>query len=328
MGALKHVGVVSWCTAIAACIGLFAWSGIDAIGNAVANAGWGMPFVALTRAATVALSGLAWWLLFPAQTRLRPRGAVLVRFVREGVNALLPLTQVGGDVIGARLLTFWAVPGPLAAVSIFVDVLMQAATLLLFAALGLVMLLALGADMTVARTVMTGLAVVAAIVVSLYLAQRAGGQRVLQFLLARLKDASNWRALGTVDAIGQSLSMIYTRKSNLLASGILHLAGWLAGVAEVLIVLSCMGHPVSVGEALVIESLVQFVRGAAFAIPGALGAQEAGLVILCGMFGIPPDQAFALSLIKRAADLVVGLPGLVALQVLEGKRLSAIIRAT
>jgi hypothetical protein len=46
------------------------------------------------------------------------------------------------------------------------------------------------------------------------------------------------------------------------------------------------------------------------------------------MFGIPPDQAFALSLIKRAADLAVGLPGLVALQVLEGKRLSAIIRAT
>lgn len=328
MGALKHIGVVSWCTAIAACIGLFAWSGIDAIGNAVANAGWGMPFVALTRTATVALSGLAWWLLFPAQTRLRPRGAVLVRFVREGVNALLPLTQVGGDIIGARLLTFWAVPGPLAAASIIVDVLMQAATLLLFAALGLVMLLALGADMTVARIAATGLAVVAAIVISLYLAQRAGGQRVLQFLLARLKDAGNWRALGTVDAVCQSLSMICTRKSNLLASGTLHLAGWLAGVGEVLIVLSCMGHPVSVGEALVIESLVQFVRGAAFATPSALGVQEAGLVMLCGMFGIPPDQAFALSLIKRAADLVVGLPGLVALQVLEGKRLSAIIRAT
>jgi uncharacterized membrane protein YbhN (UPF0104 family) len=122
--------------------------------------------------------------------------------------------------------------------------------------------------------------------------------------------------------------MIYARKSNLLASGVLHLAGWLAGVGEVLIILSCMGHPVSVGEALVIESLVQFVRGAAFAIPSALGAQEAGLVMLCSMFGIPPDQAFALSLIKRAADLAVGLPGLVALQVLEGKRLSAIIRAT
>jgi len=30
----------------------------------------------------------------------------------------------------------------------------------------------------------------------------------------------------------------------------------------------------------------------------------------------------ALSFVKRAADLVIGVPGLVALQVLEGKRLT------
>ena len=54
------------------------------------------------------------------------------------------------------------------------------------------------------------------------------------------------------------------------------MVGWLIGVAEVSIVLGCMGHPVTVAEALVIESLLQAVRGAAFAIPSALGAQEAG----------------------------------------------------
>ncbi len=69
--------------------------------------------------------------------RRRPGAAVLLRFVREAVNALLPLMQVGGDIIGARLLTFWAVPGPLAAASIIIDVLIQAATQFLFAALGL-----------------------------------------------------------------------------------------------------------------------------------------------------------------------------------------------
>jgi hypothetical protein len=41
------------------------------------------------------------------------------------------------------------------------------------------------------------------------------------------------------------------------------------------------------------------------------------------MFAIPPDQALALSLIKRAADLIVGVPGLIALQILEGGRLKA-----
>jgi putative membrane protein len=323
MGALKHVVVVAWCTGIAACIGLTAWSGIDAVGNAVASVGWGMAFVVLTRAASVSVAGVGWWLLFPARGRLRPRAAVLLRFIREAVNALLPLTQVGGDIIGARLLTFWAVPGPLAAASMIIDVLIQAATQFLFAALGLVMLVALGADMTVVGIAATGLALAVPMLGGFYLAQRGGGHRILHFVVARLKGDGHWRVLGTVDAVYQSLSMIYARRSNLVASSLVHAVGWVIGVTEVLIVLSCMGHPVTIGEALVIESLVQAVRGAAFAIPSALGAQETGLILLCGIFGIPPDQALALSLIKRAADLALGVPGLVALQVIEGERLTA-----
>jgi putative membrane protein len=326
MGSLKHVGIVAWCTAIAACIGLTLWSGIDAVGNAVASVGWGMAFVVLTRAATVSVAGAGWWLVFPASGRLRLRTAVLLRFVREAVNALLPLTQVGGDIIGAPLLTFWGVPGPLAAASIITDVLMQAVTQFLFAALGLVTLVALGADMTVAKIAAIGLAFVAPVLGGFYLAQGGSGQRILRFVLLRLKGDGNWRVLGTVDAVYQSLSMIYARRSKLAASGLVHMIGWLIGVTEVLVVLGCMGHPVTIGEALVIESLAQAVRGAAFAIPSALGAQEAGLILLCGIFGIPPDQALALSLIKRAADLALGVPGLIALQILEGERLTASYR--
>jgi putative membrane protein len=323
MGALKYVGVVAWCTGIVACIGLSAWSGIDAVGAAIASVGWAMPLVVLTRAATVAVAGAGWWLLFPAGGRLRLRAILLLRFVREAANVLLPLTQVGGDIIAARLLTFWAVPGPYAAASVIIDVLMQAATQFVFAALGLVMLVALGADMSVAGIAAAGLAVAIPALGGFYLAQRESGHRLLHFVLGRLKGEGHWRLLGTVDAVYQSLSMIYAQRSSLTASGLVHLVGWLIGVAEVLIVLKCMGHPVTIGEALVIESLVQAVRGAAFAIPSALGAQEAGLILLCGIFGIPPDQAVALSLIKRAADLVLGLPGLVGLQILEAQRLTA-----
>jgi hypothetical protein len=70
-----------------------------------------------------------------------------------------------------------------------------------------------------------------------------------------------------------------------------------------------------------IESLLHAIRGAAFAIPGALGAQEGGLVLLCAVFGIPPQHAIALSLIKRTADLVLGVPGLLGWQMLEWGRL-------
>ena len=322
-GALERIGLVAWCAGILASIGLTVWLGFADVGNAVASVGWGMPFVALTRVATISVAGVGWWLLLPASGHFKLRSALLLRFIREGVNTLLPLTQVGGDVVGARLSTFWAVPSSLATAGIIIDVLMQAVTQFLFAAFGLVMLVALAGDTTVTWIAATGLAFAIPMLAGFYLAQRRSGHRILYFALSCLKNDSKRRFLGALDAIYQKLSMLYARRTAVLASGQVHVLGWLIGTAEVWIALRFMGIPVSVNEAVVIESLVQAVRGAAFAIPGALGAQEAGLILLCGMFAIPPDQALALSLIKRAADLIVGVPGLAALQILEGGRLKA-----
>ena len=39
------------------------------------------------------------------------------------------------------------------------------------------------------------------------------------------------------------------------------------------------------------------------------------------MFGVPPDTALALSLVKRIPDLVIGVPGLMAWQAIEGRHL-------
>jgi putative membrane protein len=323
MGVLEHVGVVTWCAGIAACIALSVWFGFDDVAGALTSVGWGMLGVVLTRAVTVSIAGTGWRLLFPVSRPLRLRTAVLLRFIREGINTLLPFTQVGGDIIGARLLTFWAVPTPLGAASIIVDVLIQAVTQSLFAALGIMTLVVLGTDQTVAGAAATSLAVAGPTLGAFYLAQRGGGHRILHFMLKRLSGDSNWRLLGTVDAVYRNLSIIYAQRSALAGSGVVHMIGWLVGVAEVLIVLHCMGLPVTVGEALVIESLMQAVRGVAFAVPSALGVQEVGLIFLCGIFQIPPDQALALSFVKRAADLMIGVPSLVTLQILEGTRFTA-----
>ncbi len=74
-------------------------------------------------------------------------------------------------------------------------------------------------------------------------------------------------------------------------------------------------------QALVLESLGQAVRSAAFPVPGALVIQEGGFILLCGMFGIGAETSLALSLVKRVPDLVLGVPGLLGWQLLEGNRL-------
>src|SRR5215813_5427517 len=318
---IAQAGVFAWLTGIAAVGAVTIWIGLDSIAHAVASVGWGIALVIVVRAATVSVAGVGWWLLFPSKTRPQLGICVLLRFVREATNVLLPLAQVGGDLIGAGLLTLYAVPGALAAASVIVDVLIQAATQFLFAILGLLTLVALEADQALARSAAIGIAVAALMLAGFYLAQRRGGQRILRSVVTRLAGDREWRVLGTIDAVYQNLGTIYAARSNVIASGVVHLVGWAIGVTEVAIVFAFMGHPVSIGEGLVIESLLHAVRGAAFAIPSALGAQEGALVVLCAAFGIPPEQAIALSLVKRAADVVLGVPGLLGWQMLEWGRL-------
>jgi putative membrane protein len=318
---VAQAGLIAWLTGIAAVSAVTIWSGMEAVAHAVASVGWGIALVVVVRGVTVSVAGVGWWLLFPAKARPQLGICVILRFIREAANVLLPMAQVGGDLIGAGLLTIYAVPGALAAASVIVDILVQAATQLLFAIIGVIVLVVLGVDATLARIAAVGVGLAAIMLVAFYWAQRRGGHRFLQSAIGRLTGDRKWRMLGTIDAVYQHLTTIYAARSDLAASFVVHMAGWLIGVAEVLIVFACMGNPISIAEALVIESLLHAVRGAAFAIPGALGAQEGGLVLLCAIFGIPPEQAIALSLVKRAADLVLGVPGLVGWQRLEWGRL-------
>ena len=52
--------------------------------------------------------------------------------------------------------------------------------------------------------------------------------------------------------------------------------------------------------------------------PARSAPRRAGLIVLCAIFGVPPEAALALSLVKRIPDLVIGVPGLVAWQAMEG----------
>src|SRR6476659_1022019 len=120
MAIIKHTGAAVWLVGIAAVVGLTIWSGVDLVGQALASAGWGGSLVVMVRLATVSIAGAGWWLLFSPTLRPTPASCVALRFVREAINTLLPMAQVGGDLIGARLLTSRGIPGPLAAANIVV----------------------------------------------------------------------------------------------------------------------------------------------------------------------------------------------------------------
>ena len=316
---LLQLGLVAGLVAI---VVMVLWSGAGAVLAAIVKAGWGIALIVLVRLLAVSVAGLGWWCLLP-QDAIRPAALMVgLRLMREGLNCLLPAGQVGGEVVGARLLALSGVGAGLAAATVLVDMLVQLFTQLIFAALGFAGLVSFAADRSALPWIGLGLIVGAVAVTAFFLAQRLGLFLLVERFLIWLAERSGWHVLGGLVHLHRSIQVIYRQPSRLLASSAVHLLGWAIGALEIWLALRFMGHPVSLLEALVLESLVHAIRSAAFFVPSGLGAQEGGFVLLGGLIGLPVETALALSLIKRVPELAIGVLAMAAWQTVEARRAS------
>src|SRR6185437_7305089 len=302
--------------------GVLASQGLPAVLSALGVAGWGLVLVALFHLVPLVLDAAAIRVLFAPPTSPSPmRDAVLTRWAGESANSFLPAGQIGGPVLMARHLAHRGMPMPDAAAAITVSTTLQTVAQILFALLGVALL---GAQ---AGHVSQGALRMSALVASGFLAVQIGGFYLLQrrgffskliraaTRFAGKRDWSGW--VSRAEAIDLAIQGIYGRGGGLAASFFLSLVGWLVGTGEVYLILVLLGHPVSWLNALLLESLGQAIRGAAFAIPGALGVQEGGYLLLAPLAGLPAEAALALSLAKRAREILLGLPGLLYLHYWE-----------
>jgi len=299
---------------------LLAYSGAAQVAAAVAAAGWGLAWVSLFHFVVLGLDTVGWWWL-GRMHRLPLAPVAVARWISESVNDLLPVGQIGGNVVRARLVVRRHLPGSEAGATVVVDLTLTALTQLLYTLLGLCLLLARlgGAGGT---EVAASVALAALVVAGFYLAQRRGLFTLFARLLERLAGGSAWFSLvGGAVALDARVVALYGERRRLVASGAAHLAAWLAGTGEVWLALRFLGHPVGWGDALILESLGQAVRSSAFAVPGALGVQEGGFIVIGRLLGLPPELGLAVSLVKRVRELALGLPGLLAWPIAEGRRL-------
>jgi putative membrane protein len=284
--------------------------GLSEIAGALTAIGWGLTLMLAVRVVFISGAGVAWWALLPPEAGVSLWTCVRLRWVRESINTLLPVAQLGGEFAGARLLAH-ASPSPsLATASVIVDVFIQASTQLLFTLLGLGVLVAIGGDWRIARGVLVGVAVLAPALGGFFIAQWFGGFGWLGAWIMRMLTAFGGGQFAHAGGIDAAIKAIYARRGGLAESIAIHFLVWCVGACEVWIALVFMGHNISWAQALVIESLAQALRAAAFVVPGALGVQEGAFVALCVAFGFPPTAGIALSLARRACELIPGLAGL------------------
>jgi putative membrane protein len=318
--AMKFFGSLAALFGLALLTGLTAFYGFASVGQAVASAGWGAALVILVRAIALAAAGIGWWLLLPVACA--PLAFVGVRFIREAINSLFPVALVGGDIIGARLVTRLGVlGGSLALASVLVDIFVQAVCLLIFVLAGLGVLAARADSSQLTAPIAITLAIATPAVAGFFLALNFGAFEPVMRRLVEFGERRQWAAFSHVAGLGDSLQQIWRNHRGLSASFLVHLAILFVNATEVWIALAFMGHPVTCAAAVAIESLGQASRAAAFPVPGGLGVQDGTLIAACVVFGVPAEAALGLALVKRIPDLVLGVPALMTWQAMEGRRL-------
>jgi len=300
-------------------VGLTAYYGFTPVIQAVASAGWGVALVILARALGLAGQGVAWWFLLPAPAPTW-RVFVGVRFIREAINSYFPFAVLGGDFIGARLLTQFGAGMSTALASVFIDIFILFACLLIFVSTGLGILMTRAEGHQLVGTTLFMLAIAIPAGAGFFLFLNFGAFEPLMKKLVEFGERRKWSLFGHVVGLGNSLQQVWRNRRGFAGSFLLHLVVIFFGATEVWIAVAFMGHSLSIGEAIVIESLGLGSRGAAFVLPGGLGVQDGTLIAVSAVFGVPAEVALALAFIKRIAEMVLGLPALWAWHVLEGRR--------
>jgi putative membrane protein len=267
--------------------------------------------------AVMATAGLAWAV---AAARVRGRAGVFVwaRFLRDSAAEVLPFSQLGGLVVGARAVMAAGVAEHAALASIIVDMTAEIAAQFFYTLLGVTLLVVRLNHQAASPLLWPALGALALLFVGAAACLLA--QRQVVAGVGRL--ARRWlpNSIARADAISEAVEDIYRRPARIAVAVALHLLGWAGGAGASWIALRFMGAEVPLWAVAAVESLMYALRNLGFALPAGLGVQEISYVLLGPLFGLNAGDALALSLLRRARDLVIGVPILLIWQAREGRR--------
>ena len=315
---VKIIPIIAAIAGLAMIGALVGYFGAGAVIRSLRAIGWaGFSAICAIHLGVISIEGIAWRLLVPGA---RVRAFIWGRLIRDAGSEVLPVSQMGGCVLGARALALAGVPGAIAAATTMVDLTLEFVGKLAYMAIGLFLLVNLRPGMPVSLPVTFGLTVTGLFAIAFLIVQRHGFALFDRFVRMLGQGWAERTAAGAA-AVHMALAETYQHRAALWAGFALHLVCWIISAVEVWIALRLAGAPLGFPTVLVIESLLYAIRTVAFAIPNAVGVQEGAYVLVGAAFGLTPEMALAISLLKRARDLVIGLPALGTWQAAEGGRL-------
>lgn len=304
---------------------LVSHEGASDVARIVAEGGWLLLLLVPFHGLPLLLDAQGWRVLLTSADPEERAGLGFlwwVATVREAVNRLLPTVSVGGELVGIHLTRLRIHDTTAVTASIVVEVMVTLFAQYLFSALGVMLLLIAMHGGGQAWVILLGLALSLPVPVLFALSLRHSAifER-LEGAAKRLFGADH-RLVALIDGVrlDAAIRALNARHGELAAALAWQFAGFLLGTLEIWFALMLLGHPVPFWQAIAIESLTQAVRHVAFFVPAGLGVQEAVVMLLGHLLGVDPQVSLSLALVKRAREVLFGVPALLSWQWLELRR--------
>jgi putative membrane protein len=306
---------------VAVMVWLIVREGAQPIVGLLKQAGWRLLLLVPLHIAPLLLDVIGWRALIFNRTRLC--SLFLIASIREAINRLLPVANVGGELVGIRLLMREGISGTAAATSVIIEMLLNLVAQFLFLELGLAILLQITGSVRASSAMLMAVAgPLPFVLILIWLLRNGKLLRLVEKLGSRMleSNAVGSGALSKLAHLDVEIRRLASAHRRLLAATAWQLVGLMVGCSETWLALTWLGHPVSLGSALVLESLKLAARSVFFMAPSGIGIQEAGLVGIGHMLGVGSDVAIALSLAKRMREILFGLPALVVWRICQQSR--------
>lgn len=299
---------------------IFQSTGFQPILQATSAVGWrGFMVLCLYQFGLFVLLGTAWCVLLPASCRARVSVFIWARMVRDATSELLPFSHLGGIVLGTRTAIAQGVPQPVAFGSMATDITAEMLAQIAFTIVGIAVLTASMPHDRMALSV-TGSAVLGLMTLfagcAAFAAFRRHGPALSRKLILRLFPS----AVPVTESVVSYIQELYRRPAKVVLSAVLHSGGWVASAVSTWIALFLMGVHARAWDVLAIESIVCGARSVGFWVPNGLGVQEAAFAAVMPLFGIGAETGLAVSILKRARDIAVGVPILLLWQWSESRK--------
>ncbi|TKC88815.1 hypothetical protein FAZ69_13825 [Trinickia terrae] len=316
----KHLGRIAALTGLVVSLWLVWRDNPSAVLGLMRAAGGGLVLAALVHVLPMLANARDWQTLIRGAKRPALSGMLQLVWIRESVNGMLPVARIGGEIVSFRLLKKRGLRPATAAASLVADIQLTLISQLLFTMVGIGVLFerAQSGAWRLAGDLAWGVVALAPILLLFALVQHASPFERLTRLLNRATSGQLAALVGQSVQIDQSIKLIWRRRGVVLR----YLFFWqplqcLATAFELWLALHFLGAHRSFFEAVVLESLIQAISSAAFFVPGGLGVQEGGFVVIGGALGLDPSTCLALAGARRIRDLLIYVPGLVAWQAAE-----------